>query len=478
MPDLSRRALFALGGAGVALVAVGGCGSVDTFEPSGASGASFSEPPVLVSQNGRLEADLRAAWDVRLTQLDGTVAGYNGSTPGPTLRLRPGDTLGLRLTNALDEPTNLHTHGLHVSPEGNGDNPFRMVMPGETATYEIVVPDDHPAGTFWYHPHHHGLVADQLSAGLYGAIVVVGETEPPVTRERLLMVSDLTLGSDGRPSAPSAQERMRGREGNTVLVNGQVRPRLEVASGATERWRVLNACVSRFLRLRVDGLDVTVIGYDGIPTAPVAVAEIALAPGNRADLLVRGGGETTLRTLAVNRGSLGMMGGTITSPAVTLADVVTARGTPGAATDVARWRPAEPEDLRAVAVDRTRTLSFTMGMGMGMGGMGGMTFGFDGLGFDESRVDQSPSLGDVEEWVVRNTTPMDHPFHLHVWPMQLIEGPGGEAPEPVWRDVVNVPAGAQVRVRIAFRDIGGRTVYHCHILDHEDLGMMGVVQVT
>ena len=86
--------------------------------------------------------------------------------------MAPGDVLRLTLANELDQTTNLHTHGLHVSPEGNGDNVFRMVEPGERATYEYVVPTDHPTGTFWYHPHHHGTVADQVFGGLFGALVV------------------------------------------------------------------------------------------------------------------------------------------------------------------------------------------------------------------------------------------------------------------------------------------------------------------
>ena len=118
-------------------------------------------------------------------------------------------------------------------------------------------------------------------------------------------------------------------------------------------------------------------------------------------------------------------------------------------------------------------------MGMGMGGGGGMTFGFDGREFDPERVDQTVTLGAVEEWTIANTSPMDHPFHLHVWPMQVVAAadmdPTGR---PDWRDVVIVPARGQVTVRIRFADFAGRTVYHCHVLDHEDQGMMGIIDAT
>jgi FtsP/CotA-like multicopper oxidase with cupredoxin domain len=125
-------------------------------------------------------------------------------------------------------------------------------------------------------------------------------------------------------------------------------------------------------------------------------------------------------------------------------------------------------------VDNRRTITFTMGMGMG-----DMSFGFDGREFDHSRVDQRLNLGTVEEWTIANATPMDHPFHLHVWPMQVVEAPYLDATgAPDWRDVVIVPARSQVRVRVPIADFGGRTVYHCHILDHEDQGMMAIVEAV
>ena len=125
-------------------------------------------------------------------------------------------------------------HGLHVSPEGNGDNVFVTVEPGESFDYDYRLPDDHPPGVFWYHPHHHGTVADQVFGGLYGAIVVEGPEELPVARERVLVVSDTSLDADGQLRQPSAMERMMGREGDLVLLNGQVRPTLTARPGVGE----------------------------------------------------------------------------------------------------------------------------------------------------------------------------------------------------------------------------------------------------
>jgi FtsP/CotA-like multicopper oxidase with cupredoxin domain len=199
---------------------------------------------------------------------------------------------------------------------------------------------------------------------------------------------------------------------------------------------------------------------------------LVLAPGNRADLLVRArAGSTPVRTLGVDRGGMGMMGGAAASGPATLATLVVAGGAVDSPTVPAV--AGSPLDLRDVEPARRRTLAFTMGMGMGMGG--GMTLGFNGEEFDPDRIDQDVEAGAVEEWTLVNPTPMDHPFHLHVWPMQVLDGAAGG---PVWRDVVRVPAGGTTVVRIAFETFTGTTVYHCHILDHEDAGMMGTVRVT
>ena len=112
-----------------------------------------------------------------------------------------------------------------------------------------------------------------------------------------------------------------------------------------------------------------------------------------------------------------------------------------------------------------------------MGG-NGMSFTINGRTFDPERVDVEAALDTVEEWTITNATPMAHPFHLHVWPFQVIDASDQRTPPSGWKDVVDVPAGGWVRLRVAFRDFGGRAVYHCHILDHEDRGMMGVINVT
>lgn len=168
--QVSRRRALGLLVAGSASAAAGVTGwlSGAGAPPGGAvpavSGRLLTESPVLGARQGVLDASLTAASGAAVAGWAGAGLGFNGSSPGPTLRVQPGDVLRVRLVNRLDQPTNLHTHGLHVSPEGRGDNPFVTIDPGTTFDYAIEIPPNHPPGTFWYHPHRHRFVADQLSA--------------------------------------------------------------------------------------------------------------------------------------------------------------------------------------------------------------------------------------------------------------------------------------------------------------------------
>ena len=486
MEPISRRSVLVMGGLGLVSTVVGGTGlwrQLILSAPGREAGRPWAEPAIQRSEAGLLEVRLEAALGTHeVAGRQATTLGYNGGIPGPTLRLRPGDTLRIDLVNQLEEVTNLHVHGLHVSPEDNGDNVFLAVEPGQTQRYEYRLPEDHPPGVFWYHPHHHGTVADQVFGGLYGAIIIEDPTdELAVDRERVMVVSDTTLDRTGALVTPSIMEQMMGREGQLVLVNGQVAPVLEGRAGERERWRMINACASRYLALRLPDEDASVVGRDqGRLAEPAALDQVVLAPGNRLDLLVDlREGDSELTALPVDRG--GMMGGMMSDGArqggdgpVSLARL---RVTAGDQADRAAI-PAAPRlrDLRHAEVVRRRTITFEMGMGgmMGRGG-GPMTFTIDGLEFDADRIDQEVELGTVEEWTIGNDSPMDHPFHLHVWPMQVLDPDDQPVRDPLWLDVINVPAGGQVTVRVPFEDFGGKTVYHCHILDHEDRGMMATV---
>ncbi len=480
----NRRQALQIGALGAAGVVVGGIGLSETglpwttgsLESGGDSSLELVQPEVLQSENGLLRTELVVARaEVDLGGTTAQMLTYNGSVPGPTWHVRPGDRLEVRLINNLDEATNLHTHGLAVSPEGNSDNPFLSIGAGESFDYLFELPKDHPAGLFWYHPHLHGTVADQVFGGLYGAILIEDSDEIPVSRDRVLVISDTTLTSDGGVAPISNGQVMMGREGELLLVNGQSQPQLSARPGERERWRVVNACTSRYLRVAVPDQDVQLLGVDaGREIPPRKVEDVLLTPGNRADLLVTmQTGTSKLVTRGYDRGRdmMGMMDNRDLSGSATLATVVVegeespTEGQIPERTKEADLRDREPDNRREVV------------MVMGMGGMGaGMVFGFDDRVFDGERTDQSVTAGTVEEWTIQNPTMMDHPFHLHVWPMQVIEDGGKRVEDPMWRDVVNVPAHGWTKVLVDFARHPGRSVYHCHILDHEDAGMMGVVE--
>ncbi|MCM0619263.1 multicopper oxidase domain-containing protein [Nocardioides bruguierae] len=492
---IGRRAL--LGGAGVvALGAAGGWWWVarESSDPAAVTGAALVEPPVHTSTGGLLDVRLVASEEVRaLAGSDVRCLGYGASVPGPTLRVAPGDTLRVLLVNDLDEPTNLHVHGLQVSPTGASDDVFVSVAPGQQHQYVYEIGEDHPTGTFWYHAHHHGSVADQVWRGLFGALLVLDPAASART-ERVLVVSDVTLAG-GAVAGVTRHDRMAGREGALVLVDGQSAPEVVGAPGTVERWRVVNACTSRYLRPLLSTVGAAavagagVVARDGRDLASgLGVGEVVVPPGGRADLVVPVGQEDLVLTTApVDRGAGtggtagggtgGMMGGASDEQPSTLLTLrATGPGAPPSSSPATTAPPgpsgttAPPRDLRDVEPDRRRTLTLTSGMGQGMGG--GMLFGIDGRTFQAGRTDHTVTLGTVEEWTLVNDTTMDHPFHLHVWPMQVLDG--GEA--PLLLDTVDVPAGHRVVVRVAFDAFPGRTVYHCHVLDHEDLGMMGTLE--
>ncbi len=441
----------------------------------------MTQPSLLSSTDGKLELTLRAEAK-QVPWRDGTrfALTYNGSTPGPTIEIRPGDKLTIHLENALEEKTNLHTHGLHVSPEGNADNVFVSVSPGETFTYEYDIPLSQRSGLFWYHPHAHGTVAKQVAGGLAGAILVRDSLDAlpwlAQSTERLLILSDPPIGSDSRTLDVGGMDAMMGRQGDVVLLNGVQTPIITSEAGSLERWRIVNASSSRYYRLGLAKHDLHLIGTDGGRlAAPRSVGELLLAPGERIEFGVTPdtAGTYEFQALAYDRGSMGMggmmgnRGSNGSTSELTIATMAVTGNRPAAHLPNQIDTEANPGRLEPVA---QRVLK----LGMGMGGMmsGGMSFTIDGRVFDGERTDSDVSFETVEEWEIINTTPMDHPFHLHVWPFVLANDVNAG-----WKDTVNVPANQSVRILVPFAGLTGRTVYHCHILDHEDLGMMGTIEV-
>lgn len=204
---------------------------------------------------------------VKIGEKQAYLLSYNGQVPAPRLEVKAGDTIRIYLTNNLSQPTNLHYHGLHVTPNGNADNAFLSIAPKERLTYEFTLSKDHSSGTFWYHPHHHEYVAEQLFGGLAGLLIVRGQLdeipEIQAAKEEFLVLQDFALDANGRIQKPNHMSLMMGREGSLVTANGQLNPSFSIDKGGLLRLRILNASPSRFYRLSLENHPFYLIATDG-----------------------------------------------------------------------------------------------------------------------------------------------------------------------------------------------------------------------
>jgi len=390
--------------------------------------------------------------------------GYQGMVPGPTIVARVGDTLVARLVNRLPEPTVIHWHGLRLPAAMDGtESVQRAVQPGESFEYRFVLPD---AGTFWYHSHANETV--QVERGLYGALVVLGPDEPAFDADRLLVLDDVKIDRRGRIAKPALFDRHTGREGDVLLINGRSEPEYVVAAGQVERWRIVNACSARYVRLSLGGRPFRIIGTDGgLCAEPVTVTETLLTPGDRVELAVGPfddeGAEIAIESLPYRRTSMkrprhhtwgtlrvGPRAASVASIPATLATI----------TPLVSAGPIEPTRIVRLGAR--------------------MTFhGHDWLINGEQHHHDAPvKVGELQVWDIVNETGMDHPFHLHGFFFQVIAIDGVPCVPSSWEDTVNVVGKG--RVTIAFRpdDRPGRWMYHCHILEHHAAGMMGHFEVV
>ncbi len=394
--------------------------------------------------------------------LPATLWTYGGSFPGPLIRLREGETVRLRLKNRLPETTNLHFHGLHVPPTGRADNIWLRIPPGETFVYEIEVPRG-IAGTYWYHPHAHGAIARQLWAGLAGPLVVDGPLdrmpELAAADERVVLLRDLALDEQGRPTPHRVMDWHEGKQGDLILANGAVQPTLRARAG-TLRLRLINASNARYFRLALsDSQPLHLVATDGhYLEKPVEAAEILLVPGERADVLIQpeGSAPLELRDLPYDRR---------TSHHSTARTVLTILPREGARPTLLPQKLAEIPVLQPEQATVRRRVTMAM-------------FFMNGRPFDPHRIDTRARLGDLELWQVENVGTMDHPFHLHTWYFQVIGRNGRPEPFRAWRDMVNLKPGDRVELMVPLADYPGRAVYHCHISEHGDKGMMAVLEVS
>jgi len=505
---MDRRRFILLGTAGSVAVLTGcGGGGGAASPPMGAAPPPASPPvsnpppatPVSPLTAGQPLADLMrlpntsaspnvfaatlVAQPAGKTMLPGTSTEfwtYNSLVPGPLIDVFEGDTVRIQLENRLAQETTVHWHGLPVPPDQDG-SPMDPVAPGATRLYEFTLPIG-SAGTYWYHPHPHQLTAEQVFRGMAGLFVVRSRTDPvpAAIEERLLVISDLRLAADGTIPANTPMDWQNGREGNYVLVNGQYRPMLTINPGQNQRWRILNATNARYLRLALAGHTLTLIGTDGgLLRSPIpGLDEILLAPAGRVDVIVTASVSSqpsaALQSLPYDRGGMGMMG----SPSTTI-PLLTLNYSSAATVAVAL--PGALNSIADLGVPTTsKRLVFSSGMGMGLSD-GMMRFLIDGKSFDPARIDLTSRVNEIEQWTIENRSSMDHPFHLHGTQFQAVSrtrsGVTTTESYLAWRDTVNVAAFETVVLKVVQRQLGKR-MYHCHILEHESQGMMGVLEVV
>ncbi len=440
------------------------------------------------------------------------VLGFSQPYLGPLLRLRRGHTARIDVRNRLDEAVTVHWHGLHVPGAVDG-GPHTPIAPGSQWSPSLEIAQ--PAATLWYHSHVHGQTGPQVYRGLAG-MIIVDDPAAPATGLPLsygvddlpLIIQDRAFGRDGRLVYSTAgMAMMAGFRADQILVNGALRPQATVPAGLV-RLRLLNASNARIYRLRFeDGRAMHQIASEaGLLPRPVTLSGLTLAPGERAELLVDfgGGGRTRLLSapdqnspMGGMMGGMGGMGGRRGMGGMMAAGVQPEAVAADGSFEILRFAvdPNLPAQVRALPTllagaaplpalgEPVRRRRFEldahgsmMGGGMGRRGMGGMgMMTINGRAFEMARIDHRVRRGDTELWEIV-ASDMAHPFHVHGTSFQVLSHNGApvDFASGGWKDTVLVDGRAQILMRFGHpADDAAPYMFHCHILEHEDAGMMG-----
>ena len=485
---ITRRSFLVAGAAaaaGTAVILTARSALVTRFEPR-----ALRIPPLLDArgQGQAIALSVQAGTTEFFAGRQSETLGYEGSYLGPTLRMHRGDDVQVSVTNALREVTTVHWHGLIVPGELDG-GPHQLIQPG--ATWRPVLPVRQPAATLFYHSHVHGRTGQQVYLGLAGVLIVGDDAQSALDLPSEYGVDDIPLVlqdrqfENGRLVMPAGMmNQMEGRRGDTLLVNGTPNAFVRVPARRV-RLRLVNGSNARIYRLSFndDRAFHWIASEGGLLEAPVELRSITLAPGQRAEILVdfSAGGSAKLETARdTNLPMMGMMGRARES-------LLPGRQTVLAFEAVEPGRAANPVPARLAVLERANPSQavkhrrFVLGMGMGMGGMGGggmmgggMGMTINGRAFDMARIDERVRLGDTEIWEVSGET-MAHPFHVHGVHFEVLSRAGAK-PDVLdlgLKDTVLVREPVELLVRFTQPAVRAPFMYHCHILEHEDNGMMG-----
>jgi len=440
----------------------------DTGLPADGPPRLFIPPELLgADQNGRklFELTIQAGTHEFFRGMPAASLGYNGGLLGPTLRARRGDALTIRVTNTLDVETTTHWHGAHL-PAGADGGPHQIIAPGETWVSEWEV--DQVGCTNWYHPHREGTTAEQVYHGLAGLFILDDPEHDALDLPRRYGVDDIPIILQDRRFRANGEldynlsnmERRMGFDGDTFLVNGDIQPFVEVEAKQV-RFRILNGSNARVYRLELhDGTAFQLIGVDNsLLDSPSELSSLLMSPGERAEIVVDLSARLgdALR-LMDTRSGVGLVEVRVSNEPAELTTL------PNTLVTLDRVDPAEA----------VRTRDFVLSVGMGPNG----AFRINGVSMDIDVINEQVPIDEVEIWALRNTSMMTHNFHMHATHFEVISRNGGppEPHESGFKDTVRLDAGDDIRVVVRHRDYADPTqpyMYHCHILEHEDQGMMG-----
>jgi FtsP/CotA-like multicopper oxidase with cupredoxin domain len=410
-----------------------------------------------------LSAGRAQVWAYR----DGSRSEATGTIPGPLIEAFQGDRVIVHFTNALPEGTTIHWHGLRVPNASDGTPSTQVVVPpGGSFDYEFVAQD---AGTFWYHPHVRGDV--QVERGLYGVVVVRGGLDIPVDADRVFVLDDVKLAASGQLSTTTdSLDLMLGRQGNVLLVNGTSAGRLAVKKRARERWRFVNSANGRYFNLRLPGHTFQVIGWDGgVLPQPYSTSTLLVAPGERYEVLVEFGdsepADLALQTIHYDRGH------NVPDPGPKDLFGLSLRGETAVPAGALPSTWGGPVGLPVNDQTPTRSLVLSEEERTAE-----PRFFINGAAFPDVPAMMARE-GDVEIWSIRNDAEMDHPFHLHGMFFRVLDV-DGQPPEHLgWKDTVNIPQKKTLRFAVRY-GTPGKWMFHCHILEHAERGMMGELQLA
>ncbi len=404
------------------------------------------------------------------------VWGINGTHLGPTLRARPGEAVTVNVANGLAEPTTVHWHGMHLPAAADG-GPHQPIAPGATRSPQWVV--DQPPATLWYHPHPHQRTSEQLYRGLAGMFILDTPGHQPSglpddygVDDLPVVIQDKSFNDDGTLDFGTPIISPTGFLGDTITINGTTAPHVQVTTDKV-RLRVLNASNARIYNLGLEAdRPFWLVGTDGgfLPR-PVELTRVQISPGDRVELVVEvhPGDRLTLRSYRPDLGAGPwndrFTGGHDRLDLLQLRAADTLSPTPPLPRQLDTASVAKPAE---VVTERSITLTSPTTI--------------DNRSMDMARIDHTVTAGTSEIWTVTNSHGIPHNIHIHDVQFHVLDIDGTPPPPALTgrHDTVYIPPGSHVRLLIRFGDYADpRTPYmfHCHITQHEDRGMMSQFSV-